>query len=150
MKPTITKLHFTIAQRYFKPSCMQTKSSPVSCPSVLYPSSYLHSAFREASFRLCTSTGNCSEHRHTAIMLIPGTIRLAHMLTTCHEEFITTLLGRGNTRSKVPRLELIQLPPNSAFDKAARESALDPSMRWNGPTRYSLPSTRQQCTKQVI
>lgn len=43
-KLTITKLHFTIAQMYFKPSYGQTKSSPVSCPAILYHSSYLHFA----------------------------------------------------------------------------------------------------------
>lgn len=45
LKLTITKLHFTTAQMYFKPSCRQTKSSAVSCSSIHYHSSYLHSAF---------------------------------------------------------------------------------------------------------
>lgn len=46
---------------------------------------------------------------------------IARMLITCHEEFITTLLDRGSTRSKLPQLELIQLSPNCAFDKALSE-----------------------------
>lgn len=71
------------------------------------------------------------------------------MLITCHEEFIT-LLGRGGTRNKLPQLELIQLPPNCAFDKALSQSALDPSTRWNGSRGYSLPSTREQSMKPVI
>lgn len=102
LKPTITNLHFTVAQRYFKPFRMETKSSPVSCPSVLYHSSCSHSAFPVPG-----KHHSCSPYPQ-AVALKTGTQQpcnswnhqiIAQMLITCHEEFITTLPGRGSSRT---------------------------------------------------
>lgn len=127
LKPTITKLHLNAARGILKPSCMQTKSSSVSCPSALYHSSYLHSAFpvpgRHPSYsaypqapkwlrrQAHSSHGNSWNHQI-----------IAHILIICHEEFLTALLSRGSTRSKLPQLQLIQLTPKCAFDKAEWKS----------------------------
>lgn len=66
LKPAITKLRFTVAQEYFKPSWMQTKRSPVSCSPVLYHSSYLHSAFPAPErHHSCSASPQASPQAHS-------------------------------------------------------------------------------------
>lgn len=77
-KLTITKLHFSIAQMYFKPYYRQRRAlqSAVLQFCTAAATCALHSVCWEASYMLCMYLGSGCEHGHTAITLLPGTIRL--------------------------------------------------------------------------
>lgn len=153
-KLTITKLHFSIAQMYFKPYYRQKElSSQLSWNSVL-----------QQLLVLCIQ---CAGRHHTcsaciwAVAVNMGTEQsrcflessdYCHMLITYHEDLLITLLDVRSTRSKLPPLQLIQLAPNCALDKALREHVHSIQLRdgWEGSTGDSPLSTTEESMKQAI
>lgn len=123
-KLTITKLHFTIAQIYFQTflQANQELSSQLSFNSVpLLLALCIHCAWDASYMGLHIYRQWLWTQAHSNHAVSWNHQVMAHVLVTYYEDLLVTLLDVRSTRSKLPPLELIQLAPNCALDKALSE-----------------------------